>query len=142
MVLILQDFVILYKSTLNTRSTETQSPTPPPPDGQGHGVYITAINIRGTILSQWIIFEELLNQMPWYSLKNLSKLNFFNQTSRNKSGYWFVKSSDIIPHTELPFNKNWQLKFLSARINISTINLAYLFSTAAKVSLVEYELHI
>ena len=52
MVLILQDFVILYKSTLNTRSTETQSPTPPPPDGQGHGVYIMAINIRGTILSQ------------------------------------------------------------------------------------------
>ena len=50
-MLILQDFVI-YKSTLNTRSTETQFPPLPPPDGQGHGVYIMAVNIRGTILSQ------------------------------------------------------------------------------------------
>ena len=51
MVLILQDFVI-YKSTLNKRSTETQFSPPPPPDGQGHGVYLMDVNIRGTILSQ------------------------------------------------------------------------------------------
>lgn len=65
MMLTVQDFVtLLHKTRLNTGSTEIQFPTPPPAYGQGHDVYITAVNIRGTIFSQLIIFKELLNQVP------------------------------------------------------------------------------
>ena len=63
-MLTVQDFVTLYKTRLNTGSTEIQFPTPPPTYGQGHDVYITAVNIRGTIFSQLIIFKELLKQVP------------------------------------------------------------------------------